>query len=285
MDRLFCDLNKVTAKDNSQSVHLVDFPKADEQAIDTDLEERMQMAQNISSMVLSLRKKEGIKVRQPLAKIMVPVRDSKFKSQLEKVEQLILSEVNVKNLEYLEDSSSILVKKIRPNFKTLGPKYGAIMKDIAQLFGKLNAEEIETIEKGNSYATSIKGVQVTIEPEDVAITSEDIQGWLVANTGGLTVALDIEISQELKEEGLARDFVNKIQNLRKENQYEVTDKISIQVKSDDNINAAINNNLNYICTETLASSLDIISEIGNGKTINVAINDEVNATIVLNKAI
>jgi len=285
MDRLFCDLNKVTAKDNSQSVHLADFPKADEQAIDTDLEERMQLAQNISSMVLSLRKKEGIKVRQPLAKIMVPVRDSKFKSQLEKVEQLILSEVNVKNLEFLEDSSSILVKKIKPNFKTLGPKYGAIMKDIAQLLGKLNAEEIETIEKGIPYATSIKGVQVTISPEDVEITSEDIQGWLVANTGGLTVALDIEISQELKEEGLARDFVNKIQNLRKENQYEVTDKISIQIKSDDNINAAINNNLNYICTETLASSLDIISEIGNGKAIIVAINDEVNATIALDKAI
>jgi isoleucyl-tRNA synthetase len=283
MDRLFCDLEGATAKEKRESVHLTDFPKADGNQIDKDLEEQMQVAQNISSMVLSLRKKEGIKVRQPLGKIMVPVSNEKFRAQLKSVEQLILSEVNVKHLEYLEDSTSVIVKKIKPNFKTLGPKYGKMMKKIVEQFGNLKPEDIETIEKGSAYETTIEGQKVKIGLEDVEISSEDIKGWLVSNVGGLTVALDIEITQELKEEGLARDLVNKIQNLRKENKFEVTDKITIQIKSDDKINAAINNNLNYICTETLASSLEIIPEIGNGKAINIALNEDVTAVIALKK--
>jgi isoleucyl-tRNA synthetase len=283
MDRLFCDLEGATAKEKRESVHLTDFPKADGNQIDKDLEEQMQVAQNISSMVLSLRKKEGIKVRQPLGKIMVPVSNEKFRAQLKSVEQLILSEVNVKHLEYLEDSTSVIVKKIKPNFKTLGPKYGKMMKKIVEQFGNLKPEDIETIEKGSAYETTIEGQKVKIGLEDVEISSEDIKGWLVSNVGGLTVALDIEITQELKEEGLARDLVNKIQNLRKENKFEVTDKITIQIKSDDKINAAINNNLNYICTETLASTLEIIPEIGNGKAINIALNEEITAVIALKK--
>ncbi|MBL4578468.1 MAG: class I tRNA ligase family protein, partial [Flavobacteriales bacterium] len=281
MDRLYIDLNPDMTGD--VSIHLSDFPVLNEDAIDLDLEERMKIAQNISSLVLSLRKKEGIKVRQPLQKIMVPVLNKEFADRLHLVENLILSEVNIKELDYLTDDAAVFSKKIKPNFKTLGPRYGKHMKAIAAAFSDMKSEDIETLEGGNTYEITIDDEIVVIRPEDVEITSEDVPGWLVSTMGGITVALDINITEELKEEGIARDLVNRIQNLRKEKNLEVTDKILLQIKSDNLIDSAINNNLNYICSETLATSLEIKQEISENKRELVEVNDEISAFIALEK--
>ena len=277
MDKLYVDLS------GEESVHLSDFPKLDESAIDKDLEERMTIAQNISSMVLSLRKREGIKVRQPLQKVMVPVLNEEFRRRLEMVENLILSEVNVKELEYLSADAGIFSKKIKPNFRKLGPRYGKQMKAIAQHIADSENKVIETIEQKKTYAFNIQGVDVEIQDEDVEISSENIPGFLVSNMGNLTVALDITITRELKEEGIARDLVNKIQNLRKDKNLRVTDKILLQIKSDKQLDEAINNNLNYICAETLASSLEIKDKIAENDGALVEINGEIQAIIALSK--
>ena len=277
MDKLYVDLS------GEESVHLSDFPKLDESAIDKDLEERMTIAQNISSMVLSLRKREGIKVRQPLQKVMVPVLNEEFRRRLEMVESLILSEVNVKELEYLSADAGIFSKKIKPNFRKLGPRYGKQMKAIAQHIADSENKVIETIEQKKTYAFNIQGVDVEIQDEDVEISSENIPGFLVSNMGNLTVALDITITRELKEEGIARDLVNKIQNLRKDKNLRVTDKILLQIKSDKQLDEAINNNLNYICAETLASSLEIKDKIAENDGALVEINGEIQAIIALSK--
>jgi len=287
-DRLFKDLNSVAnSKYNANSVHLTNFPKFDPSLIDEELEERMQIAQNISSMTLSLRKKEGIKVRQPLNKIKVPILNKHFKKQLESVKELILSEINVKEIEYLTtelaDASDVIVKAIKPNFKTLGPKYGEKMKDIAEVINRFKSKDIETIEAENAYELDIKGEKVTIRLDDVEITSKDIPGWLVSNRGSLIVALDITITKKLRDEGIARDLVNKIQNLRKEKNFEVTDKISIRIQSNEVINSAINNNLKYICSETLASSLEIISDLNSDEGLLIEVSDEIKAFIAINQ--
>jgi len=281
MDRLYLDLKPQEEK--GLSVHLSDFPEANEKAIDLDLEERMKIAQTISSLVLSLRKKEGIKVRQPLQKIMVPVLNSEFHDRLKLVEKIILSEVNVKELEYLTHDAGVFSKQIKPNFKTLGPRYGKHMKAIAAAFADIKIEDIETLEQGNTYEIIIADQAIEIGPEDVEISSGDVPGWLVSSLGGLTVALDVSISEQLKEEGIARDLVNKIQNLRKEKNFEVTDKIFLQIKSDSLIDSAINNNLNYICAETLATSLEIIEELGDSKGELVEVNDQISALITLDR--
>ena len=267
-DLLYSDLSKVSGKGNTTSVHLSDFPTVNESVIDTDLEQRMDIAQQVSSMVLSLRKKEQIKVRQPLQKIMIPILDAKFKRQLQDVADLILSEVNVKEIEYLEDTAGVLVKSIKPNFKTLGPKYGKIMKQIAAIVTQFNQNDIQEFEKNSVVEINVEGQQVMLDSNDVEIITQDIPGWLVQTEGGLTVALDISISQELKEEGIAREFVNRIQNLRKDSGFEVNDKIAVKILQHNEINDAITKNKNYICTETLATQLDLVSELNEGVTVD-----------------
>jgi isoleucyl-tRNA synthetase len=257
MDRLFIDLNEVSGRDKSESVHLTDFPVADESKIDKQLEERMQLAQQVSSMVLSLRKKTNLRVRQPLQKILIPVSGEHIKEQLEKVSGLILSEVNVKELEYLDESAGFLVKKIKPNFKTLGPRYGKLMKEIATAVGELTQADISTIETKGQLNLQIGSETVEMLLSDVDIITEDIPGWVVANQGTLTVALDITVSEPLWQEGIARELVNRIQNIRKDRGFEVTDKIKLVLQKNDLAESAIINFNNYICSETLAESLTI----------------------------
>jgi isoleucyl-tRNA synthetase len=283
MDQLYSDLIAVSGKGNTTSVHLSDFPVSNATAIDTDLEERMAIAQKVSSMVLSLRKKESLKVRQPLQKIMVPILDEKFKRQLQEVEDLILSETNVKELEYLVDTAGVLVKSIKPNFKTLGPKYGKIMKQIAAVVNQFGADEIAELEGNGSKNLAVEGQAVVLELTDVEISTEDIPGWLVQSEGGITVALDITLSDELKEEGMAREFVNRIQNLRKESGLEVTDKIHLKILKHNEINQAINKNKNYICSETLAGKLDLVDEMKQNSGVVVELEDEVSTMISIEK--
>ena len=283
MDKLYSDLVAVSGKGNTTSVHLSDFPVAEENAIDTDLEQRMEIAQKVSSMVLSLRKKESIKVRQPLQKIMVPILDETFKRQLQDVEQLILSEVNVKELEYLEDTAGVLVKSIKPNFKTLGPKYGKIMKQIAAAINQFNQDDITAFEKNAGVTLTIDGQEVVLDSNDAEISTQDIPGWLVQTEGGITVALDITISKELREEGIAREFVNRIQNLRKDSGLEVTDKIHLKILSHNEINNAVNNNKDYICSETLAGQLDLVEELKQNEGITVELDENVSTLISLEK--
>jgi len=283
MDQLYSDLVEVSGKGNATSVHLSDFPVSNTSVIDTDLEERMAVAQKVSSMVLSLRKKESIKVRQPLQKIMVPILDDKFKRQLEEVEDLILSETNVKELEYLTDITGVLVKSIKPNFKILGPKYGKIMKQIAAVVNQFGADEITELESNGSKNLTIEGQDVVLELTDVEISTEDVPGWLVQSEGGITVALDIVLSDDLKEEGMAREFVNRIQNLRKESGLEVTDKIHIRILKHNEINQAINNNKNYICSETLAGQLDLVEELEENEGVSVDLENDVTTVISIQK--
>jgi len=282
MDRLFIDLNTVTQKHNSASIHLTDFPALNEVLIDKNLEERMQWAQKISSMLLSLRKKNNIRVRQPLQKVLIPVLDEAFETQIRKVENLILSEVNVKEIEYLRDDTGIIVKSIKANFKSLGPKYGKIMKQIAAHIQQLNKEDIAKIEKQGQYIFNCEGQEVTLTNEDVIITSEDVPGWLVANDNGITVALDITITEKLREEGLARELVNRVQNLRKEKGLEVTDKINLQIKPHNEIISAFNNNNLYICTEILANEL-IFNETLPENSSEVELIDGLTITINIDK--
>ena len=282
-DQLFNDLNRVTKRHSAKSVHLTIFPVVDINTIDTDLEERMSIAQKVSSMVLSLRKKENIKVRQPLQKIMVPVLDKDFARRIEAVKGLILSEVNVKELELLEDTTGVLVKKIKPNFKTIGKKYGKYMKAIIAITNQWSQDDIIALDKNKGWTGEIEGESIALETEDFEISTDDIPGWLVATEGNYTVALDETISSALKNEGIAREFVNRIQNLRKESGLEVTDRIELKIKSDDKINLAINDNLNYICSETLANSLDLVEEV-NGEKLVFEVEEGVSAELSLSKA-
>ncbi|MFN2395868.1 MAG: isoleucine--tRNA ligase [Bacteroidales bacterium] len=283
-DRLFTDLNKVSQLQDAVSVHLTDFPKADEATIDLDLEERMQLAQKISSLVLGLRKKVNIRVRQPLQKIMVPVLDEKFRDQLQAVEQLILSEVNVKELEYLTETTGVLVKKIKPNFKTLGPKYGKLMKQISVAIAGFSQEEIAIIEEQGSYTMEVDNQQIILGTEDVEILSEDIPGWLVATEGKITVALDITITEDLKQEGIARELINRIQNIRKEKGFEVTDKIELYVQKHSQITDAIINNNEYICSETLAVKLNYADVVEDGSKAEVDISEDIKTFVSVQKA-
>jgi len=280
MDRLYLDLNAVSKKENFESIHLAEFPKVDTNVIDKVLERKMENAQTISSLVLSLRAKEKIKVRQPLQKIMIPVDNKQQKEEIEAVSDLIKHEVNIKDIELLEDASDILVKKIKPNFKTLGPKFGKDMKLISSAVNAFNADDIKNIEQNGSLDIEINGKKIILGLDDVEITSQDIEGWLVANEGALTVALDVTISEELRKEGIARELVNRIQNLRKDSGFEVTDRIDVQIQNDVQIAEAVASNKEYIKSETLTEDLKIIDNLNNG--IEIAF-DEVNTKLFIQK--
>jgi isoleucyl-tRNA synthetase len=264
-DRLYNDLNSVTKKEDCQSVHLSNFPTYMGSLVNKDLEERMALAQDISSLVLSLRKKVSINVRQPLGKILLPVLDSTFQEKVQKVKELILSETNIKEIEFITDTAGIIKKKIKPNFKTLGKKLGKDMKAVADVISNFSSESIEQFEKEG--LANINGYEIL--PEDVEIIAEDVPGWQVTNLGKLTVALDISITQELKEEGIAREVVNRIQNLRKELNFEVTDKINVTLQNHPLIAQAVENNLSYICAEILANELHLSNDINLSNKIEI----------------
>ncbi len=283
MDRFFINLNNITKLYNVDSVHLTEFPKAINSHIDPELEKRMQLAQKISSMVLSLRKKTNIRVRQPLNKIMIPVSDEQMKNQIETVDDLIKSEVNIKEIEYLDDTSGVLVKKIKPNFKKLGPRYGKLMKKIASQISQFGQEEINQLENNGEYILKVDEQEVKLSTEDVEITTEDIHGWVVTTLNSLTVALDITISEDLKQEGIARELINRIQNLRKDKNFEVTDKILVEIEKNKEIIEAIQNNISYICSETLAKTLDIKEKIESKDKINVYLFDNIKINISIRK--
>ena len=262
-DRLFCDLIAATGREKVESVHLSEFPVCNEAMIDKDLEERMQMAQDVSSMVLALRRKVNIKVRQPLQTIMVPVVDAHQQESIEAVKALILNEVNVKELKFVDNAAGILVKKIKPDFKKLGPRYGKIMKALAAAIQAMSQDEINAFEKAGTFTLTFEGQEAMIERADVEIISEDIPGWLVANEGRLTVALDITVTENLRKEGLARELVNRIQNLRKSSGYDITDKISVTVLSNDGMDEAIKDFNSYIANQVLAVSVEITDVISD----------------------
>ena len=252
-EQLYRDLNNVTGRNKAESVHLTDFPEANTTYIDKALEERMEMAQLVSSLVLSLRKKANIRVRQPLSKIMIPVKDENMKTQLEKVSHLIKSEVNIKEIEFLSPDNNILVKNVKPNFKTLGKKYGKQMKQIQAYFTNMSQEEIHQFEKNNGTHLNVDGVDVELTLEDALISTQDIPGWAVTSQDDLTVALDMTITDELMQEGLAREIVNRVQNLRKTGGFEVTDRIELLIEKNEKTDAAVEKFGDYICTETLAT--------------------------------
>ena len=259
-DKLFCDLIAVTGRESVESVHLADFPVCHEELIDKSLEERMQMAQSISSMVLALRRKVNIKVRQPLHTLMIPVLDSHQQESIEAVKQLILSEVNVKEMKFVENTAGILVKRIKPDFKKLGPRYGKIMKPLAAAIQQMSQDDINAFEKAGSFDLKVNDQDVQLDRADVEIISEDIPGWLVANEGRLTVALDITVTEELRKEGLARELVNRVQNLRKSSGFDITDKVNLFILSNDMIDDAIREYRDYIANQVLAASIEIEEE-------------------------
>lgn len=256
-DRLYLDLVNATGLPKEESIHLTSFPSSNKSLIDLGLEQRMRLAQNITSMVLSLRKKEKIRVRQPLQKIMIPVSDDQMKADVTAMKELVLSEVNVKELEFISEESTVLVKKIKANFKALGPKFGKKMKTIAGAISVFTQSEIKRLEKDQSYTISLEGEQIELALDDVLITSQDIPGLLVSNSNGVIVALDISMNNALVEEGIARELVNRIQNIRKDSGFEVTDRIHVQILHHKKMEAALTSNKSYICGETLANELDI----------------------------
>ena len=267
-DQLFCDLISATGREKVASVHLSEFPVCNEALIDKNLEERMQMAQDVSSMVLALRRKVNIKVRQPLQTIMVPVVDAHQQESLEAVKTLILNEVNVKELKFVDNAAGILVKKIKPDFKKLGPRYGKIMKALAAAIQTMSQDEINAFEKAGTFTLTVEGQEAVIERTDVEIISEDIPGWLVANEGRLTVALDITVTESLRKEGLARELVNRIQNLRKNSGYDITDKISVTVLSNEVMDEAIKDFNSYIANQVLAVSVEITDVISDATELD-----------------
>ncbi len=266
-DQLYLDLNAATGKEKYESVHLADYPVYHVELVDKELEERMALAQDISSLTLSLRKKTGINVRQPLSKILVPVLDSSFQAKVEKVKDLILSETNIKDIEFITDTTGIIKKKVKPNFKVLGAKVGKDMKMVASAIQSMDAAQIQELE--NQGSIQLTGTEYVISSEDVEIIAEDVEGWQVANLGRLTVALDVNISAELKDEGMARELINRIQNLRKDKGFEVTDRINVTLSQNTEIQQAVDNNFSYICTEILADSLKFDSALANGDAIEI----------------
>ncbi|MGK6343112.1 isoleucine--tRNA ligase [Chryseobacterium sp. DT-3] len=278
MDQLYQDLNKVTGKESCESVHLTDFPVADESLIDQDLVEKTHLAQNITSMVFSLRKKENVKVRQPLQKVLVPVLDAKTEAQILAVAELIKQEVNVKELQLInaEEASHLIVKQIKPNFKALGPKLGKDMKTVGGEIANLNTEQIASLEKDGKI--DIQGYEITLD--DVEISTKDIPGWTVTSDGKTTVALDLTLTEELKSEGIAREFINRIQNLRKEKDFELTDRIKISIEENSPFIEDVKKNEEYISSEVLSNKIEIVSSLSNFNEIEI---DEVNFKINVEK--
>jgi isoleucyl-tRNA synthetase len=280
MDKLYRDLTIATQSEKYESVHLAEFPISVDNYVNKMLESKMQKAQTISSLVLSLRKKEMIKVRQPLQKVMIPVLDDNQRAEIEAVSDLIKAEVNVKEIVLLDDASGVLVKQIKPNFKALGPRFGKDMGLISKEIQGFSKAQIAQLDKEGSLNIVIAGNNVILTLEDVEITSQDIEGWLVANANGITVALDITISEELKQEGIARELVNRIQNIRKDSGFEVTDKIKVQLKRNGLLEQAILKNVDYIKSETLTSDLVFVDEIEKGTEIEF---DEIKTMLLISK--
>lgn len=268
-DKLYADLTGVTGRDNVISVHLADFPVCNEAVINTALEARMQMAQNVTSMVLALRRKVNIKVRQPLQCIMVPVVDEEQKQQIEAVKNLIMNEVNVKEIRFVDGASGVLVKKVRCDFKKLGPKFGKRMKAVAAAVAEMSQEAIAELEKNGSYTFMLDNEPAVLEAADVEVLSEDIPGWLVANEGRLTVALEVTVTEELRREGIARELVNRIQNIRKSSGFEITDKISIVLSKNVESDSAVEQYKEYICNQILATSLVLADNVEDGTELDL----------------
>ena len=267
-DKLFCDLVSVTGKEKAPSVHLSDYPAYDASVVDKTLEERMQIAQDISSAVLALRRKESVKVRQPLMHIMIPILNDKQEQDIEAVRDLILNEVNVKELKYVGGSEGIFVKKVKPDFKKLGPRYGKIMKQLAVEVQNMPQDAIAAFEKDGSYTFDVEGQAATIELADVEIISEDIPGWLVANAGKLTVALDVTITEDLRKEGIARELVNRIQNIRKSSGFDITDRINIKISDQEQIRSTVSGYKAYIASQVLADNIEL-GNVENGQEIDM----------------
>jgi isoleucyl-tRNA synthetase len=280
-EAIFQQLNQVTKRMNVTSVHHTDYPVADDKFVQPALEERMQLAQDASSLILSLRKKVNIKVRQPLQKALIPVNTAAMREQLEKVEELIRSEVNVKEVQYLSDTDSFIKKKIKPNFVLLGKKLGGRMKAVAAAIGAFSQEDIAQLEKDGQYNLSIDGETVTLQLSEVEISSEDIPGWTVTSKGVLTVALDITITPELENEGNAREFINRIQKIRKDSGFELTDRVEVKVAASNGLKNSLAQFNDYICAEILADKLELVPEIDDGTEIEI--NDISLKVIVLKK--
>jgi isoleucyl-tRNA synthetase len=268
-DWLYCNLNSVTKRYKVASIHLADYPQVDESLIDTELEERMHLAQDICSLVLSIRKKVNLKVRQPLQKILIPALDKHMQEQVQKIEDLVKNEVNVKEIEYIFDTEGFIKKKLKPNFKQLGARMGAKMKAVAAAIGQLQQQDISQLEQQKTYTLTVGGEPVAISVEDVEIIAEDIPGWSVANKDNLTVALDITVTEALQDEGNARELVNRIQKIRKESGYELTDRILVKIEEYEPLKSAIINFSDYICTEILADSIQLVSQVPEGTEIEV----------------
>jgi isoleucyl-tRNA synthetase len=281
-DAIFCHLNAITNRFKAESIHHVDFPKADEKVIDESLEERMQLAQDASSLILSLRKKQNIKVRQPLQKVLIPALNASMRTQLQKVEDLIKAEVNVKEIEYLDAENTFIKKKIKPNFVALGKKLGPKMKAVSNLLGQVTQEQIRMLEKDGHYSLQVDGEDLILQTSEVEITSEDIPGWLVASKGQLTVALDVTITEELEHEGNAREFVNRIQKIRKDSGFELTDRIEVGVMAENGLKNSLAQFKDYICAEILADKLEFLPENNSG--IEIEVNDIQLKVIVSKKA-
>ena len=264
-DQLYLDLTRATNRGHLQSVHLADFPVADDKCIDRELEERMEMAQKITSMVLALRRKVNIKVRQPLLQIMIPAVDQRQRTHIEAVKDLIMSEVNVKELNFVEDGQGMLVKKVKCNFRTMGKKFGKLMKGIAAQMETLEQEAIADLERNGNINLMVEGNEVTVEAADVEIISEDIPGWLVSNEGNLTVALEVELTDELVKEGMAREIINRVQNLRKESGLEITDRIKVTLAPNAQTDAAVAAFGDYIKSQVLAD--DLLVQPNGGKEV------------------
>jgi isoleucyl-tRNA synthetase len=268
-DALFQHLNAVTGRYQVQSVHHTNYPVSNPAVIDASLEERMQMAQDISSLILSLRKKVNIKVRQPLQKVLIPVLDKHMKTQLERIEDLVKSEVNVKEIEYLTEDNGFIKKKIKPNYTMLGKKLGAKMKPVAAALTEFTQEDIAKLEKDGTISLQIDNEPLILQTNEVEVTSEDIPGWMVANKDALTVALDVTVSPELVSEGNARELVNRIQKIRKDSGFELTDRILVKVTEHQELNQSIAQFNNYICSEVLADKLELVPELPDGTEIEV----------------
>jgi isoleucyl-tRNA synthetase len=280
MDKLYRDLTQATHTEDFESVHLAKFPVSVENFVDKSLESKMMKAQTVSSLVLSLRKKEMIKVRQPLQKVMIPILDEHQRAEIEAVSDLIKAEVNVKEIELLDDASGVLVKQIKPNFKALGPRFGKDMGLISKEIQGFTPEQINELDAKGELTLVISGKSIILSLEDVEISSQDIPGWLVANANGITVALDITLTEELKNEGIARELVNRIQNLRKDSGFEVTDKIKVHLQHNDILAKAIQENENYIKSETLTETLVLEKEVSKGIEIEF---DEIKTRILISK--
>lgn len=259
-DKLYLDLTQATGSEASESIHLADFPTVNEQIIDVQLEEQMYLAQTASSIVLALRRKENLRVRQPLSRILIPIVDNKQQKNIEAVQSLILSEVNVKEIEFVDSANDMLVKSVKPDFKKLGPKYGKLMKQVAAQIQEMSQNQINELEKNGNISFEVDGQKVNIETTDVEIISEDIPGWLVGNEGRLTIALDITVTDELKKEGIAREFVNRIQNLRKAKNFEITDRIVVKISSNEMFDGAIADFSDYIQSQVLADNIEVTKE-------------------------